>query len=100
MDKIDKPVFLLIDGANYVKFGRTLSQTEKPLRKLFPKLSLIYTSISSDAILSAFPPPEDTLELKPLEFESCMEILKVETVRNGCGLSSDQLTVLRQHVSL
>lgn len=98
MDKIDKPVFVLIDNANYVKFGRTLSQTEKPLRKLFPKLSLIYTSTSADAILSAFPPPEDTLEIKALEFDSCLEILKVETVRNGCGLSADQLTTLRQQV--
>lgn len=98
MDRIDKPVFLLIDGAHQIKYGRTLSQTEKPLRKLFPKLSIIYTSTSADAILTAFPTPEDSLELPKLDIDSCMELLKVEAVRNGCGLSGDQLTKLRQQV--
>lgn len=97
---MDKPVFILIDGANYVKFGRTLSQTERPLRKLFPKLSLIYTSNSQESILSQFPSPDESIQMPQLDFESCVEILKVETVRNGIGLSADQVTALRQQVSL
>lgn len=99
MDNIDKPVFILLDGANFVKFGRTLSQIEKSSRNLFPRLSLIYTSITADDILPHFPAPEETLEMKTLEFESCVEILKTEIVRNGCELSSEMLTKLRQQVT-
>ncbi|KAI6217268.1 putative WD repeat-containing protein [Aphelenchoides fujianensis] len=85
MDQVDQPVFLLIDGGNYVKFGRTLSETEKPLRKLFPRLSLIYTSSSADTTLAAFPPPDEVVELKALELEA---------------LTSDHLAALRQQLSV
>jgi hypothetical protein len=99
MEKIDKPVFILIDSVNYVKFGRILSQTEKPLRKMFSKLTLIYTSNAQDSILSVFPTPEESISMPLLDADACIEILKVETVRNGCGLSPDQVTTLRQQLS-
>ncbi|KAI6229454.1 putative WD repeat-containing protein [Aphelenchoides besseyi] len=98
MDKVDKPVFVLIDGANYVKFGRTLSETEKPLRKLFPRLSLIYTSLNVETTLAAFPTPDEVVEIGALDFESSVQIITSEITRNGHHLSSDKSSVLRQQL--
>lgn len=48
MEQLDRPLFVLIDDAQLLKFGRTLSRVEKPLTKMVSKLSLVFTSANVD----------------------------------------------------
>lgn len=98
LEKIERPVFLIIDNAHSIRFGRTLSETEKPLRKLLPKLSIIYTSTSADCQLACFPMAEDLISLKLLQGEQCLEVLKMETMALQSA-GQENLNSLMQQVS-
>ena len=99
IEKADKPVFLLIDDVHVLKFGKTLCSMEKPLRKLFPKLSFIFTSIQSASSLSCFPQPE-VFELPILTRDQIIEILKSQGADNHPTLGSEQLGLIRQKVGI
>ncbi|CAD5224231.1 unnamed protein product [Bursaphelenchus xylophilus] len=95
LEKVDKPVFLLLDNANHLKFGRSLSEIEKPLKKLLPKMSIIYTANSADAQIDCFPMAEEFLALEPIAGEQCLEILKSE-MKAAYGVVPENMNMLQQ----
>uniref|UniRef100_A0A7E4W5G8 AAA domain-containing protein n=1 Tax=Panagrellus redivivus TaxID=6233 RepID=A0A7E4W5G8_PANRE len=93
MEKIDQPIFLIIDDVHLLKFGKTLGTMEKPLRKLFSKMSLIFTSHRLDQRLDCFTAPE-MVEMPLLNRDQIVEVLKINNVASG-RLPSDQITRVR-----
>lgn len=85
----------MIDDINILKFGKSLSRLEKPLKKLFPKLSFIFTSCAQTPI-ACLPPPE-LIEVPQLNREQILDILKNSSADK---LSADQSGILRQQVKI
>uniref|UniRef100_A0AC35FD48 Uncharacterized protein n=1 Tax=Panagrolaimus sp. PS1159 TaxID=55785 RepID=A0AC35FD48_9BILA len=95
VEKLSRPLFILIDDVHMLKFGKTLGIMEKPLRKLFPKLSLIFTSNLPTQILSCFTQPE-LIEIPSLSKDQMINILKNQVTNDSeQKIKSDLLAIIR-----
>jgi hypothetical protein len=86
-----RPVLLLLDDVHLLKFGRTLGRNKNNLRKLFPLLSIVCTSNSTQPI-PGLPHSPELFELKP---PSVDQVEEGENVQPQFKISSRPFPSLR-----
>ncbi|VDM39179.1 unnamed protein product [Toxocara canis] len=96
LQKLERPLYLLVDDANLIKYGRALSTLDKPFTKLLPNLILIATS--SSPIHIPFMPTPQTFQLPSFTDTQIIEHLKEYTTDMERRLTADQFGFIRQQL--
>lgn len=97
LQKLDRPVIVLIDDANLIKYGRILSILDKPFRKCLTNLVLIATSTSPITI--PFMPPPTLIELPEFTTNDIVRYIKLNVSENELTVNSQQIAEIKNIVS-
>ncbi|VDK50940.1 unnamed protein product [Anisakis simplex] len=96
LQKLDRPLYILLDDANLIKYGRALSALDKPFRKMLPNLILIATS--STPLQIPFMPAPKSFQLPVFTDTEIIDHLKEYVVDMDRRLTADQFGLIRQQL--
>lgn len=97
LQKLDRPLFVLLDDSNLIKYGRVLSALDKPFRKLLPNLTLIATSCSPSQI--PFMPSPQTFQMPEFTNNEIIDYLKDYVDSLDRKLTADQYGLIKQQLT-
>ncbi|TMS38582.1 hypothetical protein L596_005274 [Steinernema carpocapsae] len=95
--KLDRPVFILIDDAHQLRYGRILGCLKTALTKTHSNCVLVVTS-AANTPMQFFPKPTELIDIGQMKNGEMIEMLKGDLSGKERRLSTDYLSVIKSQL--